>query len=169
MRATVDEKLHSTLDRRLTERFGRCQRLENVQTGLGEIRSRPCGVGRPEARPHQRERAAAWERPSAGRSSIRFFPPPDSRYDQRGAAVCRSRPSSSVRPAMLSFSRLANFGWDGSKALDRGSADEIGAARKALAATVRSEAKKISESTSIPPHHSVRADVCSHRRFCLPK
>ena len=46
MRATVDEKLHSTLERRLTESFGLvAERLENVQTGLGEMKELAVGVG----------------------------------------------------------------------------------------------------------------------------
>src|ERR1039458_619592 len=46
MRATVDEKLHSTLERRLTESFSMvAERLENVQTGLGEMKELAVGVG----------------------------------------------------------------------------------------------------------------------------
>ncbi|MBA4251000.1 MAG: DNA recombination protein RmuC [Chlorobiaceae bacterium] len=46
MRATVDEKLHSTLELRLGESFKLVsERLEQVQRGLGEMQSLASGVG----------------------------------------------------------------------------------------------------------------------------
>ena len=46
MRRTVDEKLHSTLERRLGESFKLVsERLEAVQRGLGEMQSLATGVG----------------------------------------------------------------------------------------------------------------------------
>ncbi|KPJ75551.1 MAG: recombinase RmuC [Deltaproteobacteria bacterium SG8_13] len=46
MRATVDEKLHSTLEKRLGESFRQVSdRLEQVYKGLGEMRSLATGVG----------------------------------------------------------------------------------------------------------------------------
>lgn len=46
MRQTVDEKLHSTLEKRLTESFGQVsQQLEMVSKGLGEMRALAGGVG----------------------------------------------------------------------------------------------------------------------------
>ena len=46
MRKTVDEKLHETLERRLGESFKLVgERLELVQTGLGEMKSLAAGVG----------------------------------------------------------------------------------------------------------------------------
>ncbi len=46
MRATVDEKLHATLEQRLAESFRLVsERLEAVQSGLGEMRSLATGVG----------------------------------------------------------------------------------------------------------------------------
>lgn len=46
MRATVDEKLHATLERRLGESFKIVSdRLEQVHTGLGEMRTLATGVG----------------------------------------------------------------------------------------------------------------------------
>ena len=46
MRATVDEKLHDTLERRLGESFKLVsERLELVQRGLGEMQSLAIGVG----------------------------------------------------------------------------------------------------------------------------
>ncbi len=46
MRSTVDEKLHATLERRLAESFRLVsERLEAVQSGLGEMRSLATGVG----------------------------------------------------------------------------------------------------------------------------
>ena len=46
MRATVDEKLHNTLEKRLGESFRQVSdRLEQVYKGLGEMRSLAAGVG----------------------------------------------------------------------------------------------------------------------------
>ncbi len=46
MRSTVDEKLHATLERRLGESFQQVSKnLEQVQQGLGEMRSLASGVG----------------------------------------------------------------------------------------------------------------------------
>ena len=46
MRATVDEKLHSTLEKRLGESFQQVsERLEQVYKGLGEMRTLATGVG----------------------------------------------------------------------------------------------------------------------------
>ena len=46
MRLTVDEKLHATLEQRLGESFRQvAERLEQVHTGLGEMRSLAQGVG----------------------------------------------------------------------------------------------------------------------------
>ena len=46
MRQTVDEKLHATLDKRLSESFAQVsKRLEEVYSGLGEMRSLAGGVG----------------------------------------------------------------------------------------------------------------------------
>lgn len=46
MRRTVDEKLHETLERRLGESFKLVgERLEQVQAGLGEMRTLAAGVG----------------------------------------------------------------------------------------------------------------------------
>ena len=46
MRVTVDEKLQSTLERRLSESFKVVsERLEQVHKGLGEMQSLAAGVG----------------------------------------------------------------------------------------------------------------------------
>jgi DNA recombination protein RmuC len=46
MRVTVDEKLHATLEQRLGESFRQVsERLEQVQQGLGEMRTLATGVG----------------------------------------------------------------------------------------------------------------------------
>ncbi|MDA0226210.1 MAG: DNA recombination protein RmuC, partial [Proteobacteria bacterium] len=46
MRATVDEKLHATLELRLTESFKQVsERLEQVHKGLGEMQTLAAGVG----------------------------------------------------------------------------------------------------------------------------
>ena len=46
MRQTVDEKLHATLEQRLSESFKQVsERLEQVHKGLGEMQSLATGVG----------------------------------------------------------------------------------------------------------------------------
>ena len=46
MRLTVDEKLHATLEQRLSESFRQVsERLELVHKGLGEMQSLAAGVG----------------------------------------------------------------------------------------------------------------------------
>lgn len=46
IRSTVDEKLHATLEQRLGESFQRvCERLEQVQSSLGEMHALTAGVG----------------------------------------------------------------------------------------------------------------------------
>src|SRR3979411_2716012 len=46
MRQTVDEKLHATLEQRLSESFKQVsERLELVHKGLGEMQSLATGVG----------------------------------------------------------------------------------------------------------------------------
>ena len=46
MRRTVDEKLHATLEQRLSESFKQVsERLEQVHKGLGEMQSLAAGVG----------------------------------------------------------------------------------------------------------------------------
>ena len=61
MRATVDEKLHTTLEARLGERCPVTERLEQVHRGIGEMQALASGVGmlKPRARATSR-RAARW-------------------------------------------------------------------------------------------------------------
>ena len=50
MRATVDEKLHATLEQRLGESFSQvAERLEQVHRGLGEMQTLASDVGVAEA------------------------------------------------------------------------------------------------------------------------
>ena len=71
MRATVDEKLHATLEARLGESFKQvADRLEQVHQGLGEMQTLAQRRRRPEARADQRQDARHLRR-SAARGAAR--------------------------------------------------------------------------------------------------
>ena len=68
MRATVDEKLHATLEQRLGESFKQvADRLEQVHKGLGEMQTLARDVGCAAARADQREDARRVRRGAARR------------------------------------------------------------------------------------------------------
>ncbi|MGB9032477.1 MAG: DNA recombination protein RmuC [Acidobacteriaceae bacterium] len=161
MRATVDEKLHSTLDRRLTESFGLvAERLENVQTGLGEMKELAVGVGDlKRVLTNVRARGSMGET-QCGAQLDQILSP--NQYIRNATIKEGSRecvefaikiPNGDQGEMLLPIDvKFPKEDWERlEEALDRGSADEIAAARKALAATVRSEAKKISDKYIDPP------------------
>ena len=68
IRATVDEKLHATLEQRLGESFKQvADRLEQVHRGLGEMQTLARDVGSLYARAEQREDARHARRGAARR------------------------------------------------------------------------------------------------------
>jgi Uncharacterized protein conserved in bacteria len=72
MRATVDEKLHGTLEKRLGESFKLVsERLEQVHQGLGAMRQLATGCRRVTARPDKRKDARRLERMAARRPAGR--------------------------------------------------------------------------------------------------
>jgi DNA recombination protein RmuC len=160
MRATVDEKLHSTLERRLTESFSMvAERLENVQTGLGEMKELAVGVGDlKRVLTNVRARGSMGET-QCGAQLDQILSP-----DQyiRNATIkegSNERVEFAIRipndhgemllPIDVKFPKED---WERlEEALDLSSAEDAAAARKSLAATVRNEAKKICDKYLDPP------------------
>lgn len=161
MRATVDEKLHSTLERRLTESFGMvAQRLENVQTGLGEMKDLAIGVGDlKRVLTNVRARGSMGETQCGAQLDQILSPDQYIRNAtiKEGSRECVEfaiRIPNGDQPEMLLpiDVKFPKEDWERlEEALDHGAADEIAAARKSLASTVRSEAKKICDKYIDPP------------------
>jgi DNA recombination protein RmuC len=161
MRATVDEKLHSTLERRLTESFGLvAERLENVQTGLGEMKDLAIGVGDlKRVLTNVRARGSLGETQCGAQLDQILSPDQYIRNAtiKEGSRECVEFairiPNGDQGEMLLPIDvKFPKEDWERlEEAMDRGSADEIAAARKALAATVRAEAKKICEKYIDPP------------------
>jgi DNA recombination protein RmuC len=161
MRATVDEKLHSTLERRLTESFSMvAERLENVQSGLGEMKELAVGVGDlKRVLTNVRARGSMGETQCGAQLDQILSPDQYIRNAtiKEGSRECVEfaiRIPNGDQPEMLLpiDVKFPKEDWERlEEALDHGSADEIAAARKALAATLRSEAKKICDKYIDPP------------------
>ncbi len=161
MRATVDEKLHSTLEKRLTESFGLvAERLESVQTGLGEMKDLAVGVGDlKRVLTNVRARGSLGET-QCGAQLDQILSP-----DQyiRNAQIKEGSPErvefairipNGDQPEMLLpiDVKFPKEDWERLQdAMDHPSGDNIAAAQKALAATVKAEAKKIYEKYIDPP------------------
>ncbi len=161
MRATVDEKLHSTLEKRLTESFGLVtEQLGRVQTGLGEMKELAVGVG-------DLKRVLTNVKTRGGFAEVQL----GSQLEQMLAPdqyIANARIKSSSQESVEFAIRIPNGeheemllpidakfpkeDWERLEdALERGGAEDIAAARKSLVATVKFEAKKISEKYIDPP------------------
>jgi DNA recombination protein RmuC len=161
MRATVDEKLHSTLERRLTESFGMvAERLENVQTGLGEMKDLAVGVGDlKRVLTNVRARGSMGETQCGAQldqilSPDQYIRNATIKEGTRETVEFAVKIPNGDQPEMLLpiDVKFPREDWERlEEALDHGAADEIAAARKCLAATVRTEAKKICEKYIDPP------------------
>lgn len=161
MRATVDEKLHSTLERRLTESFGLvAERLENVQAGLGEMKDLAVGVGDlKKVLTNVRARGNLGETQCGAQLDQILAPDQYLRNavikeDSRECVEFAIKIPNGDQPEMLLpiDVKFPREDWERLEdAMDHGSADDIAAARRALAATVKGEAKKISEKYIYPP------------------
>lgn len=161
MRATVDEKLHTTLERRLTESFSMvAERLENVQTGLGEMKDLAIGVGDlKRVLTNVRARGSMGETQCGAQldqilSPDQYIRNATIKEGSREAVEFAIRIPNGDQPEMLLpiDVKFPKEDWERlEEALDHGAADEIAAARKSLAATVRSEAKKICDKYIDPP------------------
>ena len=161
MRATVDEKLHSTLERRLTESFGLvAERLENVQAGLGEMKDLALGVGDlKRVLTNVRARGTLGETQCGAQldqilSPDQYLRNAVIREDSRECVEFAIKiPNGDQGEMLLPIDvKFPKEDWERlEEAMDHGTAEDKAAAQKALAATVRAEAKKISEKYIYPP------------------
>lgn len=164
MRATVDEKLHATLEQRLGESFRIVSdRLEQVHRGLGEMQSLATGVGDLKRVLANVKTRGMWGEVQLAALLAEVLTP------QQYATNVETVPGSNQR---VEFAiRLPGRGHDGvpcwlpvdakfpldewqrlQDALERADLAGADAARKALADRLGSEARKIRASYVAPPH-----------------
>ena len=163
MRHTVDEKLQDTLDRRLSQSFSQVsERLEQVYQSLGEVHRLAEGVGDLKRVLGNVKKRGVWGEMQLGgllgealastqyAANVQVRPGSDERVEY---AVCLPG-RDGERPIYLpidskfpqeDYARLA-------EASDRGDAVATEAARKALMAAVRVEARRIAGKYIEPPH-----------------
>ena len=159
MRRTVDEKLTESLDRRLTESFGQVsQRLEQVWKGLGEMRTLAAGVGDLKKVLTNVKTRGAWGEIQLGNLLSEMLAP-----GQYGTNV-EIVPGSGER-VEFAISLPAKDGggiWlpvdskfpqeDWLRLQEADSPADSEAARKALLARLKTEAKRIAGKYIAPPH-----------------
>jgi DNA recombination protein RmuC len=161
MRITVDEKLHTTLERRLTESFGLVtDQLGKVQTGLGEMKELATGVGDlKRVLTNVKARGGLGEvmlgtlldqalTPDQYIKNARIKP-----NSQESVEYAIRIPNGDREELLLPIdAKFPKEDWERLEdATQHGSAEEIAAARKALESTIKTEAKKISEKYIYPP------------------
>ena len=164
MRATVDEKLQTTLEARLGESFRLVsERLEAVHKGLGEMQTLASGVGDLKKVLTNVKTRGTWGEVQLGNLLEQIFRP--EQYDKNVAvkplsgervdyAIRLPGPERGGLPVWLpidakfpreDYERLVD-------AADRGDADAVAAAAQALETRIRAEAKKIRDKYICPPH-----------------
>lgn len=161
MRETVDEKLHKTLESRLTQSFGLVtDQLGKVQTGLGEMKELAVNVGDLKRVLNnvstrgtlgntllgtQLEQVLA---PSQFAREVRIRPNTEERVDY----VIRL-PFGEGEPVLLPIdSKFPKEDWERLEEAGRlGDAVGVEAARKGLEAQIKKEAKKIADRYIFPP------------------
>jgi DNA recombination protein RmuC len=162
MRATVDEKLHATLETRLGESFKLVsERLEQVHAGLGEMRNLATGVG-----DLKRVLGNVKTRGVSGETQLAAILEEVLTVEQYAANVA-TRPGSNERvefavklpghgetPMWLPID--AKFPREDYERLleaqDRADAEAAAQAGQALESRIRGEARKIAEKYVAPPH-----------------
>ena len=165
MRQTVDEKLNTTLDRRLGESFQLVtQRLEQVAKGLGEMQSLASGVGDLKKVPTNVKTRGTWGEVQLGTLLEQILAP--GQY-QKNVCVCPGSaervdyaivlPGQSPNDAQAVFLPIdAKFPQEDYlrlvEASEQGDALATDAAQKALTAALRLQARRISEKYINPPH-----------------
>ncbi len=165
MRKTVDEKLHETLDKRLGESFTQVsERLEQVYKSLGEVHSLATGVGDLKRVLTNVKTRGIWGEIQLGNlleqalTSTQYAQnvavKPDSQERVEYAVCLPGRDPQVDQPVYLpidskfpqeDYARLAD-------ASQQGDPQAVEAAQKALMATVRTEAKRISGKYIEPPY-----------------
>ena len=165
MRVTVDEKLHTTLDRRLNESFQLVvERLEQVSKGLGEMQSLASGVGDLKKVLTNVKTRGTWGEvqlgalleqilaPNQYRANVAVRPNSAERVDY--AVVLPGKGEESDEEVFLPID--AKFPQEDYhrliQASERGAAEEVEAATKALEAAIRVQARRIHEKYVDPPH-----------------
>ncbi len=160
MRATVDEKLHSTLERRLTESFSMvAERLENVQSGLGEMKELAVGVGDlKRVLTNVRARGSMGETQCGAQLDQILSPDQYIRNatikegSQERVEFAIKVPTGDQEMLLPIDVKFPKEDWERlEEAIEKGLVEESTKARNSLAATVRTEAKKICDKYIDPP------------------
>ncbi len=162
MRQVVDEKLHQTLEKRLTESFRLVSaQLETVAKGLGEMRTLASGVGDLKNVLTNVKTRGIWGEVQLGALLRQFMAP--SQYaenievspgsGQRVEFAVRL-PGQGEQPVYLPID--SKFPMDAYEHLreagETGDAQAVQAAEKALRDALMTEAKRISTKYIVPPH-----------------
>ena len=162
MRQTVDEKLHATLDRRLSESFSLVsERLEQVYKGLGEMQTLANGVGDLKRVLTNVKTRGVWGEMQLGALLEQVLSP--GQYDENVAVVPGSAqrvefavklPGRNEETVYLpidakfpveDYERLLS-------ALETGDKDAVSLATVALQNAIRTEGKRIASKYIQPPH-----------------
>jgi len=170
MRETVDEKLHKTLESRLTESFGIVtEHLGKVQSGLGEMKELATGVGDlKRLLTNVRTRGSAGEfavgmlleqmlAPNQFQRNVRVKP------ETRESVEFAVRiPSGDDTESLLPIdSKFPREDWERlEEALERDDKDAAKGFRSKLLAAIRREARKVSELYINPPTTTNFAILC---------
>jgi len=162
MRRTVDEKLTQSLDKRLNESFALVsQRLEQVYKGLGEMQSLAAGVGDLKRVLTNVKTRGIWGEMQLGNLLASMLSP--AQYDENVTVLpgSQERVEFAVRlpgrDADLIYLPIdSKFPQEDyirlQQASQSGDAAQVDAARKALTARLKQEAKRISDKYIVPPH-----------------
>lgn len=162
MRQTVDEKLHSTLEKRLAESFQVVSaQLEQVSKGLGEMRSLANGVGDLKRVLTNVKTRGVWGEMQLGALLEQVLA--KNQYDENVAVVpdSQQRVEFAVRMPGRDDETVylpidAKFPVEDYERLltahESGTTEQIQAAQKALEDALRTEAKRIASKYIAPPH-----------------
>jgi len=164
MRATVDEKLHATLEQRLGESFKLVsERLEQVHTGLGEMRTLATGVGDLKKVLTNIKTRGCWGEVQLGNLLEQMLTPaqfarnvaPNPNSNERVEYAVKL-PGREVEGAPVWLPIDSKFPQEEYQRLvdaqERGDLEAAEAASAALESGVKAEAKKINEKYVHPPH-----------------
>jgi DNA recombination protein RmuC len=164
MRATVDEKLHATLEKRLGESFQLVsERLDLVHKGLGEMQTLATGVGDLKKVLQNVKTRGTWGEVQLGNLLDQFMTP--EQYEKNVATKKGSNdrvefaikiPAKDDKIKNLWLPIDAKFPLEDFQSLidaeDRGDAEAVTKLSKALEMRIKSEAKDIKEKYIDPPY-----------------
>ena len=161
MRQTVDEKLHATLDRRLSESFSLVsRRLEEVSRGLGEMRTLAHGVGDLKKVLSNVKTRGIWGEAQLGSILEQLLSPQQYRANvpipedsEQRVEFAVLLPGSGDETVLLPID--AKFPMEDYQrlcgALESGTLEDAKAARAALETALKTEVKRISGKYILPP------------------